>query len=115
MSTLLSDFREADLLSPKRMSRRLGLSITELARLAHLHRSSLSRASSPTVQVRLQRIARILTEVEELTNDPSQAVVWFRHQPIPAFGGKTAQDLVEAGHAEAVFAFLEHLRDGGYA
>ena len=94
---------------------RVGLSVAELARLAQLRPRSLSRSVSPTVQKGLVPIARILAEVEEMTANPNQAIVWFRHQPIPAFGGMTAQELVCAGHADAVFVFLDHLRDGGYA
>lgn len=114
-AALLSDFREADVLSPQRMSKRLRLPIAEFAKLAHLHRNTLSRPKSAAVQKKLEPIARILAQVEELTGDPDQAIVWFRHQPIPGHDGKTAQDLVEAGHAGAVLTYLEELRDGAYA
>lgn len=115
LTALMSDFRDADMLSPQRMSRRLRLPLTEFARLAHLHRNTLARPGSPAVQKKLEPIARILAQAEEMACDADRAVVWFRHQPIPGHDGRTAQQLVEAGHADAVLAYLEELRDGTYA
>ncbi|KPF73739.1 hypothetical protein IP88_08775 [alpha proteobacterium AAP81b] len=115
LTALLEDFRDAGHLSPQRMSKRLHLPLAEFARVARLHRNTLARPGSPAVQARLEPIARILAQVEELTGDADQAVVWFRHQPLPGHDGRTAQDLVEAGHSDAVLAYLEDLRDGSYA
>ena len=115
LSALIDDFREADHLSPQRMSARLRLPLVDFARVARLHRNTLARPASPAVQARLEPIARILAQVEELAGDPDQAIVWFRHQPLPGHDGRTAQDLVEAGHSAAVLAYLEDLRDGAYA
>jgi len=115
LTALIDDFREADHLSPQRMSARLRLPLVDFARVARLHRNTLARPASPAVQARLEPIARILAQVEELAGDPDQAIVWFRHQPLPGHDGRTAQDLVEAGHSAAVLAYLEDLRDGAYA
>jgi uncharacterized protein (DUF2384 family) len=116
LAALLSDFREADHLSPQRMSKRLRLPIAEFARLTHLHRNTLAKSpSSAAVQKRLEPVARILSSAEDLTGDADRAIVWFRHQPLPGHDGRTAQDLVEAGHSDAVLAYLEDLRDGAYA
>ena len=116
LTALLSDFRERDYLSPQRVSRRLRLPMAELAKLVHVHRNTLARRpSSASVQRSLEPIVRILAAAEELTGDPDRAIVWFRHQPIAGHGGRTALELVEAGHADAVVAHLEDLRDGAYA
>lgn len=115
LTALLSDFRDADVLSPQRMSRRLKLPLAEFARLARLHRNTLSRPTSPSVQKKLEPIARILAQAEEMAGDADRAIIWFRHQPIPGHAGHTAQQLVEAGHADAVLTYLEELRDGAYA
>lgn len=114
LTALLDDFRDNDHLSPQRMSKRLRLPLVEFARVARLHRNTLARPESPAVQARLEPIARILAQVEELTGNPDQAIVWFRHQPLPGHDGRTAQDLVQAGHGDAVLAYLEDLRDGAY-
>ncbi len=115
LTALISDFSEADVLSPQRMSKRLRLPIADFARLAHLHRNTLARPNSAAVQKKLEPIARLLGQVEELTGDADRAIIWFRYQPLPGYDGKTAQQLVEAGHADAVFTYIEELRDGAYA
>lgn len=115
LAPLLANLRDADGLSPQRMSKRLRLPIAEFAKLAHLHRNTLARPKSAAVQKKLEPIARILAQVEELIGDSDQAIVWFRHQPVPGYDGKTAQNLFEAGYASAVLRYLEELRDGAYA
>lgn len=116
LTALISDFREKDFLSPSRISRRLRLPLADLAKLAHVHRNTLAqRPDSPMVQKSLAPVVRILAAAEELTGDADRAIIWFRHQPIAGYGGQTAQELVEAGHSDAVLAHLEDLRDGSYA
>lgn len=50
-----------------------------------------------------------------MEGDTGRAIVWFRHQPLAEFDGTTAAELMAAGHADAVLAHLEILRDGIYA
>ncbi len=116
LTALLSDIRERDFVSPQRMSNRLRLSLADLARLVHVHRNTLAKhPASPAVQKNLEPVVRILAAAEELTGDADRAIVWFRHQPIAGYGGRTASQLVEEGQAEAVLSHLEDLRDGAYA
>ena len=83
------------------------------AALANLHRNTLTRSSaSPKVQQRLGAIAKILAYAAELTGDNAKAVVWFRYQPLRGFDNKTAEDLVRAGHGDAVMKHLENLYHG---
>lgn len=49
-----------------------------------------------------------------LGGDAARATAWFLHQPLAGFGGRTAEELVAAGHAPAVLEHLAMLRDGGY-
>ncbi len=98
------------------MSRRLRLPLADLAKLVHVHRNTLAqRPELPLVQKSLEPVVRILAAAEQLTGDADRAIVWFRHQPIAGHDGRTALELVEAGHADAVMAHLEDLRDGAYA
>ncbi len=116
LTTLLIDIREKDFVSPHRMSARLRLPLAELARLAHLHRNTLTKQpASAMVQKGLEPVVRILMAAEELTGDADKAILWFRHQPIAGHDGQTALQLVEAGHAQAVSDHLNDLRDGLYA
>lgn len=102
---------------PERMAAALRVPVADLARLAGVHRNTLAKApDSPKVQDRLGEVARILAEAAELLGgDAGKAAVWFRHQPLAGFDGETAEDLVAAGHADAVRAHLRMLRDGAYA
>jgi uncharacterized protein (DUF2384 family) len=116
LNAFLTDISERDFVSPVRMSARLRLPLGELARLAHVHRNTLTRhPDSQAVQQSLQPVVRILTAAEELTGNADKAILWFRHQPIAGHDGKTALQLVEEGHAQAVLKHLEDLRDGNYA
>jgi uncharacterized protein (DUF2384 family) len=115
-TTLLDDLSEGNVLSPVRISLRLGLTLTELAQLAGMHPNSLSQnPAAPSVQKGLQPIAHILSAAEELAGAADDAIFWFRHEPIPAFGGRTPIELVEQGQAAAVLAHIQALRDGSYA
>jgi uncharacterized protein (DUF2384 family) len=105
------------LFSPLRMSESLRIPMSQLARIANVHRNSLSRhPESAAVQARLGEVARIIVTASDLLGgDTARAIVWFRHQPLSGFDGQTAEELVAAGHTGAVLAHLETLRDGGYA
>lgn len=92
------------------------------AGLVGTHRNSLHRVpDGPQLQKRLGMVVKILMTVTGMMADPDsdaaqgQAVIWFRHQPISAFGGSTAAELVQAGHAEALLEHLHAMHDGGYA
>ena len=58
---------------------------------------------------------RILTMAKEMAGSEQRAAIWFKHQPIPGWAGKTASDLVREGKADQVLAYLEALRSGVYA
>ena len=42
-------------------------------------------------------------------------MAWYRAEPMPAFGGRTAEALVKSGQAGAVRDYVDHLATGGYA
>lgn len=103
-------------LSPRRMSQVLCMPLSELARVAHLHRNTLAREPrSDRVQSRLGEIAKIIAFAADLVGDTSRAIIWFRYQPLKGFDHKTAEQLVAEGHGEAVRKHLELLAEGGYA
>ena len=58
---------------------------------------------------------RILAMATEMAGNEHRAVIWFKHQPIPGWAGKTAYDLVGEGKADKVLAYLEAVRAGVYA
>ena len=107
---------DAGILLPEKLAAMLHIPLAELARLTGIHRNTLAiRPDAPIVQTKIGMIARILAAAAELLHSEGKAVVWFRHQPLSGFDGRTAAELVTAGHAKAVIAHLEMLRDGVYA
>ena len=103
-------------IDPKRLADMLQMTQSEVAGLAGVHRTTLARnAASPEVQARLGPVATILSRAAGMSGSLGKAVVWFRHQPIAAFGFKRAAELVREGEAEQVLAWLDALEDGAYA
>jgi transcriptional regulator with XRE-family HTH domain len=114
----VAEFGDGDTpyLSPQRVSERLGVTLTELAKLAGVSRNTLTgRASARRVDGALSPLVRILASASEMSGDERRAAIWFKHQPIPGWGGKTAQDLVRQGDAKKVLEYLEAARSGVYA
>ena len=107
------------LLNPYAVAAHIGLDLNGLATLVRMHRNSLYRMPhAPGVQARMSEIVRILICADALMAGDvpaDRAVFWFRNQPIPSFGNKTAMQLVGEGKAEAVMAHLSLVEDGGYA
>lgn len=96
----------------------LGMTTAQIAETAGLPRETLqkaSRRSGPKAQSRLREMVEILRRVEAWAGGPIQAMAWYRAEPIPAFGGRTAESLVKTGNATAVRDYLDHVASGGYA
>jgi hypothetical protein len=91
---------------------------TELAHASGISWDSLSKASrlnSRATQAKLRDFVEIIYRVLPWTGSLPQAFAWYRAQAIPSFGDRTAEDLVKAGHAKEVMAYLSRLAVGGYA
>jgi hypothetical protein len=74
-----------------------------------------ARADAPKTQSRLRETVEILARVSPWTGGPVQAMAWYRAEPIPAFGGRTAESLVKEGKAAAVRDYLDGVALGGFA
>lgn len=57
----------------------------------------------------------ILRRVCDWAGGDDAAALWFRAQPLAAFGGRTAEALVKSGQAEAVRDYIDSLALGGFA
>jgi hypothetical protein len=118
IDTSISRYSEeySPFLSPRRVAEFLGLTISELATLTGLSRNTLSgKVAARKVDAALSPIVRILTMAEEMAGSEQRAAIWFKHQPIPGWAGKTAYDLVKEGKADKVLVYLEAVRSGVYA
>jgi len=96
----------------------LHITQNDLADVTGLSRDSVSkqaRSKSRNTQTRLRDTVEIINHVSEWSGGAGRAFAWFRSQPLPSFGDKTAEDLVKEGRADAVKAYLSRIADGGYA
>ena len=95
-----------------------GMSKSQLAATIGLGRESLyktARTSGTKTQMRMREMLEIITRVSEWAGGETQAMAWYRAQPIPAFGGRTAEGLVKAGQASQLRDYLDHLALGNFA
>jgi hypothetical protein len=74
-----------------------------------------ARATAPKTQSRLREALEIITRVSDWAGGPLQAMAWYRAEPIPAFGGRTAESLVKSGHAAALRDYLDGVALGEFA
>lgn len=103
-------------LSPRHVSRLLGVTNSELAKLIGIARNTLTaKSGARKVDQALSPVVRILAMASDMAGDEYRAAIWFKHQPIPGWAGKTAYDLVAEGKADKVLAYLEAVRSGVYA
>lgn len=103
-------------LSARRVSELLGVTHSELAKLVGVARNTLTaKSGARKVDAALSPVVRILAMATEMTGDEHRAVIWFKHQPIPGWAGKTAYDLVAEGKSDKVLTYLEAVRSGVYA
>ncbi len=112
------EFIEDQVFSPTLIAKALRTTKSEVAGTLGLGKDAFSRASrirARKTQVRLRQLLEILNRVEAGTGSPLAAYAWFRAQPLPGFGGATAESLVREGRADHVHAYLDHVMAGGYA
>ena len=94
-------------MSKKRLAETFGIAPVTLQRKA--------RADAPKTQTRLREGLEIVNRVSSWAGGQVQAMAWYRAEPIPAFGGRTAESLVKEGMAAAVRDYLDRVALGGFA
>jgi uncharacterized protein (DUF2384 family) len=116
---LVGRFLDADgLVAIDRVSEELRMSKARIAETFGIARVTLqrkTRAAAPKTQSRLQEGLEIVNRVADWAGGPLQAMAWYRAEPIPAFGGRTAESLVKDGKAAAVREYLDRVALGGFA
>src|SRR5712691_6816803 len=73
------------------------------------------RVVAHKTQSRVKEMLEIVGRVADWAGGKDQAMAWYRAEPIPAFGGRTAECLVKEGRAAAVRDYLDHVAVGGFA
>jgi uncharacterized protein (DUF2384 family) len=100
---LTKEFR----MSRARIAETIGVAAATLQRTA--------RADAPKTQARLREMMEIVNRVSGWAGGQVQAIAWYRAEPIPEFGGRTAESLVKDGKAGAVRDYLDGVALGSFA
>lgn len=114
LETLTVDGRFA----PERIAELLRTTREEVARTAGLGRDAIVRADrlkSVKTQKRLREMVEILNRVEQRFGSPLAAYAWYRSEPLAGFDGQTAMQIVQAGKAESVMAYIDAVDAGIHA
>ena len=101
-----------------RLMKALRMSKADIAETIGVARETLQRAAradAPKTQTRLREMLEIVNRVSGWAGGQMQAMAWYRSEPIPAFGGRTAESLVKEGKAAAVRDYLDGVALGGFA
>jgi uncharacterized protein (DUF2384 family) len=107
---------QAPFLSARRVAEILGVTLGELASLIGVARNTLAaKTAARKADAALSPVVRILAMASEMAGGEQRAAIWFKHQPLPGWAGKTPFDLVREGKADKVLAYLEAVRAGVYA
>ena len=111
-------FDEAGIVVVDRVIDRFGMSRGQLAETVGLRPETLQRVSrslAAKTQSRVTEMLEIIGRIASWAGGEKQAMAWYRAEPIPAFGGRTAEALVKEGKAAAVRDYLDHVALGGFA
>jgi hypothetical protein len=109
---------KSGLLAIDRVADTFGMSKTQLAQTVGLGREALyksTRQNAAKTQNRVREMLEIVSRISGWAGGKEQAMAWYRAEPIPAFGGRTAEALVKTGKASAVRDYLDHIAVGGFA
>ncbi|WP_207459024.1 XRE family transcriptional regulator [Azospirillum sp. SYSU D00513] len=106
------------LVEPDRVAHRLRATKPQLAEALGLSEDAVfpkGDQSPSAAQARLRDLVEIVGQVEAWAGTGPRAFAWYRSQPLPSFGGLTAEALVKQGRASAVKSHLARIGVGGYA
>ena len=99
------------------VARSFGFSKAQLAETVGLGVETLyrpDRTAAPKTQTRLKEMLEIVGRVAGWAGGKEQAMAWYRAEPLPAFGDRTAEALVKDGRAASVRDYLDHVAIGGF-
>ncbi len=111
-------FTKAGHVDIARLADRFRMSKAQLAETAGLPLATViktDRMKAPKAQARFTEMLEIIARIKDWAGSETQAMAWYRSQPIPALDGRTAEALVKSGDAAAVRDYLDHMALGGFA
>jgi hypothetical protein len=100
-------------IEPGRFAEALQLQVQELARLAGVHRATVSEApANARLQSYMREALQVLSAAYELAQDRERALYWFRNAPIREFDHRTAEQLVAEHRTQALLSYLASIGSG---
>lgn len=102
------------ILSPAKFIDMMGLDVGTFARLARVHRNTVTRAPGATsVQQHIRLNLRVLVAaLATAGGDVQRAIFWYKNEPLAPFEYKTAETLVAEGRSDDVVGLLESYQAG---
>ena len=117
-SEFLRDVSDQQGVSARRLAAALRTAKSELAIVAGLSPDALTKAArigSVATQSRLHEMCGIIDRIIPWAGSAPAAYAWYRSQSLPSFGDATAEELVRQGWSNKLHAYLDRLKDGGFA
>lgn len=117
-SEFLRDVSDQHGVSPRRLAAALRTAESELAIVAGLSPDALTKAvciGSVATQSRLHEMCGIIDQIIPWAGNVPAAYACYRSRSLPSFGDATAEELVRQGWSNKLHAYLDRLKDGGFA
>lgn len=113
MASLKEPESAAPIISARRFATALHIDMQTLARLAHVHRNIISRLpGAESVQKYLRDALRVIRAATDISGDVRSTLFWYRNEPLPTFGYKTAEELISEGRTEDLLRYIASLETG---
>jgi transcriptional regulator with XRE-family HTH domain len=109
------EFRASNqpMIEPERFAEAMNLQLQDLAKLAGVHRTTITETPANAKLQRFLRDAlRALSAAYEVSHDRDRSLYWFRNTPIPEFAHRTAEQLVAEGRVDAIVSYLSSIASG---
>jgi RNA recognition motif-containing protein len=109
------EFRSAHqpIIDPEKFSKALHIQLQDLAKMAGVHRTTVSEnPTNAKLQGYLREAVRAMSAAYEVTEDRDRTIFWFRNTPIAEYAHQTAEQLVAMGKTDAVIAYLQSIALG---
>lgn len=117
MSPAIAAYVTNDRFDPALMASAVGTTAADIAFTAGLGKDSVQRkdrVGTPKVQRRLRELSELVARVAPSYGSEMMAYAWLRSHALPGFGGLTAMDLLQQGHADWVHESLSAAEAGIY-
>lgn len=117
LSNFIQDLQDPELapmLSPDRYMSLLEMDVETLARNAQVSVRAITKTPGATaIQSHLRDNIRVIKAAYDTSDgELAKSLRWFREEPLPGFGHRTAEQAVSAGQADDVIRLIDSFHGG---